>query len=284
MSDSEQDPELVEESRAREGDSDVAPQGKLLPLNSRRLTTAHLKQIADSLELPSSGSGDELRQLTEEKLQESHDVHNVQVVVEEAQTVTLKLSLMDEGGVFLESTPSVRPARDSKVQEDLRCQLSEAKRKNEELEVQLVETEERLAREQRETAILTEELSSSAAGEEVSKLKHELKHERERAKQAWRLSCAQVTEQENLLAKREDEIAELKQKLRVSLHDDSIRSHSSGSESESHDLSPDVRMEHVRRRGKAPPADTFTGEDADLRFDDWLPTSLATCCQLELLE
>ena len=30
-------------------------------------------------------------------------------------------------------------------------------------------------------------------------------------------------------------------------------------------------MEHVRRRGKAPPVDTFTGEDADLRFDDWLP-------------
>ena len=136
--------------------------------------------------------------------------------------------------------------------------------------MQLAETEECLAREQRETARLTEELSSSAAGEEVNKLKYELKHERERAKQAWHLSCAQVTKQENFLAKREDKIAELKRKLRVSLHDDSIRSHSSESESESHDLSPDVRMEHVRRRGKAPPVDTFTGEDADFRFDDWL--------------
>ena len=28
----------------------------------------------------------------------------------------------------------------------------------------------------------------------------------------------------------------------------------------------------VQHRGKAPPIDAFTGEDAEIRFDDWLPT------------
>ena len=31
----------------------------------------------------------------------------------------------------------------------------------------------------------------------------------------------------------------------------------------------DTSMQH---RGKAPPIDTFTWEDAETRFDDWLPT------------
>ena len=28
----------------------------------------------------------------------------------------------------------------------------------------------------------------------------------------------------------------------------------------------------VQHRGKAPPIDAFTREDAEIRFDDWLPT------------
>ena len=28
----------------------------------------------------------------------------------------------------------------------------------------------------------------------------------------------------------------------------------------------------MQRRDKAPPIDSFTGEDNEIRFDDWLPT------------
>lgn len=64
---------------------DEIPSGKLLPLNSRRLTSVQLRKIAEGLELPTAGSTDEIRQLIEGKLEEGHDVHNVQVVVKESR-------------------------------------------------------------------------------------------------------------------------------------------------------------------------------------------------------
>ena len=57
--------------------------------------------------------------------------------------------------------------------------------------------------------------------------------------------------------------------------DGSIVHHSeSGSESDTHELLPTrERLPPAKRRGKAPPVDTFTGEDPELtcRFEDWLP-------------
>ena len=76
------------------------PPGRLLPLNSRRLTTVQLKKIAEGLGLPTTGSADETRQLIEGKPAEGYEVHNVQVVVNEAITVSVTLSLMDKGVCF----------------------------------------------------------------------------------------------------------------------------------------------------------------------------------------
>ena len=79
---------------SEESDSDVgrvAPSGKLLPLNSRRLTAAHLRYIAGAMELPHTGSADEVRQLIEGKLQDEHEVRNVQVVLEETLFLNIKL-------------------------------------------------------------------------------------------------------------------------------------------------------------------------------------------------
>ena len=89
------------------------PRGKRLPLNSRRLTAAHLKRIATAMELPVTGSADQLRQLIEGKLQtEGHETTNILVVVEETSLVEMKLSLLAEGGVFLETTPLSRAGQD----------------------------------------------------------------------------------------------------------------------------------------------------------------------------
>ena len=44
------------------------PRGRVLPLNSKRLTSTHLKQVAEKLKLPTTGSADQIRQLIEGKL------------------------------------------------------------------------------------------------------------------------------------------------------------------------------------------------------------------------
>ena len=59
------------------------PHGKSVPLNSRRLTVVHLRQLAEALELPAVGMTDEIWQEIEGKLQSSgYKVVNVQVIVE----------------------------------------------------------------------------------------------------------------------------------------------------------------------------------------------------------
>ena len=54
------------------------------------------------------------------------------------------------------------------------------------------------------------------------------------------------------------------------------RSRCSGSESDplhhSDSPPPEVHVEPMKRRGKAPPVDMFTGEDPEVRFEDWLPS------------
>ena len=72
------------------------PRGCLYPLNSKRLVAVHLKQLAETLRLPTTGAPDEIRQMIDGKLQETREVGNVQVVVAEANLVETKLSLMDD--------------------------------------------------------------------------------------------------------------------------------------------------------------------------------------------
>ena len=76
-----------------EGDSDgcVTEQdmvtGKVLPLNSKRLTAHQLRMISDALGLPTTGSADQMRQLIEGKLHadQGRGTGNIQVVIKEFQ-------------------------------------------------------------------------------------------------------------------------------------------------------------------------------------------------------
>ena len=72
------------------------------PLNSKRLTAAHLQSIADALGLPkSSSSTDELRQLIDGKLADLHrESQNVQVAVLEESGIQIHLYLLDASGIF----------------------------------------------------------------------------------------------------------------------------------------------------------------------------------------
>ena len=155
-------------------------------MNSRRLTTVQLRKIAEGLGLPSAGSADEIRQVIEGKLEEGHDVHNVQVVVYEMTTVNVELSLMDENGAFLNVTPFQREVNECTESEEILQRLAKAEDKGAELEAELEQVKELLTKEQEKTAQLTEELSSdtatAATTEEVTELKAKLK---QKVKQMW---------------------------------------------------------------------------------------------------
>ena len=194
------------------------PLGKLLPLNSRRLTTYQLKKIAEGLGLPTTGSADETRQLIEGKLEEGHDVHNVQVVVQEATTVNVTLSLMDEEGVFLNVDQFQRAVKDSSESEEMLEKLANAEQKGVELRMELDQTRDLLAKEQEKSSKLAEELSSAktatTAPGEIAELQSKLKAAQEKVKQVWRLNCAQSQEQEELLATKDDRITTLEAEIK----------------------------------------------------------------------
>lgn len=120
--------------------------GKILPLNSHQLTSSHLKQLAESLELPTTGSLDQLCQLIEGKLEsEKHvEVSNVQVVIQESQFVELKLSLMSEEGVFLETTPTKQSVKSELI--SLQEALAEAKQENSVMHEELAAAQQNLGR------------------------------------------------------------------------------------------------------------------------------------------
>ena len=149
---------MSESEEGSRGGDVTPPLGKLLPLNSRRLTAAYMKHNAQSLELPTGGSADETRQLIEGKLQESRDSAIVQVVVDETASVTVKLSLMDDEGIFHEAAPFDKPAKGSQPDDDVLQRLMDAEQRNEELTTALAATQDDLNQERAETARLKEEL------------------------------------------------------------------------------------------------------------------------------
>ena len=89
---------------AGKGDSDgcVGEQdmliGRVLPLNSKRLTGNHLRSISDALGLPTTGSADQMRQLIKGKLHadQGRETGNVQVVIKECSLVKATLALVDK--------------------------------------------------------------------------------------------------------------------------------------------------------------------------------------------
>ena len=125
---------IGEEKESRERTE--IPSGRVVPLNSRRLTATHLRQVAEALGLPTTGSTDQLRQLIEGKLESDKHVEaaNVQVVLQEEQRVETKFFLMDENGVFLETTPLVLSKEGAESEKEaLQEALEEVNQQNSEL-------------------------------------------------------------------------------------------------------------------------------------------------------
>ena len=221
-----------------------------LPLNSRRLTASVLRQLAGGLGVPTTATQADLRPMIEGELTgRGRDPLHVQVVLRQVARGAY-LSLQDETGVFVEVEP---PEPEEPLPFSTAGDNSESEEDSGESEV--------VARLQ----------------EEVRQLKQELEEQKVKTKNMWKLSCEQLAEMDDALAEKDDEISHLRVEL------DRLHRSSPGAESASSEGSGQGRTEgrHTRtshlsrsrvRRGKAPPVDTFTGEDPESRFDDWLPT------------
>lgn len=142
----------------------------------------------------------------------------------------------------------------------------------------MADTVQKLEKEKAETARLTEKLaqvpteSSSALEAENKKLKDELRAAKERYKKMWRLTCEQSREQEEIdRLKRHSKVPTRTptptRSLALSHHE-----HEHTPSECSHDkLSLSGHTSPAKRRGKALPIDSFTGENPEVRIDDWLP-------------
>ncbi|KAL5503167.1 hypothetical protein EMCRGX_G010075 [Ephydatia muelleri] len=88
-------------------DQAAVPRGStILSLNSRRLTTTHIRQLAVALEIPTRASAADILRMIEGKITEDgRDPFNVQVVVKEGEDGGILLQLQDAEGVFLEADP-----------------------------------------------------------------------------------------------------------------------------------------------------------------------------------
>ena len=126
---------------------------------------------------------------------------------------------------------------------------------------------------------------------EVSELRERVENRKRKYKQLWRDSCEQMADYDAIIAEKETEIATLKSRvaeLEAWGHTPEPSAHDSGHPPRrlpepttparppraSAVLSPAGTHSSARvasRHGKAPPIDSFDGENTDMRFDDCFP-------------
>ena len=242
----------MEEERNSSSDPDeLFPDGRILPLNARGVTQPFLRAIAQALGLPERGSKDQLLASFEGKLGETHEVPNVQVVIQEGDVTVL--SLVDNEGAFLKTeiaaaaettTSPAHSQKDSGSEQGSQDEVTQLREEMERLQreaqmeverVQQVASAELEAAQREKTAEVERVRREMAA--EIELLRAQLKKEKERAKKLWALNCKRMAEQENLLVEKDMEIEE----LRVRLVDYSVHGGTVGGHEES---TPTVGTEH----------------------------------------
>ena len=249
--------------------------GRVLPLNSRRLTAVIVKRIAKALELPDSAALDDLRQMVDGKLSErGEEPKSVQVALIDTERGVV-IELRNEDGVFL----TVAPDPDPDAERAERNSTSPPRSTDGSESGARVDS--RLAELEREVKRLTEE--NAALSEEVSELRDGMRVSKQKYRELWRLNCEQLSEYDSLVASKEEEIKALQGRMAeleapktgsvsssllhgVHLASDAIESRVT---EPSH---PASEPRPVSRQGKAPPIDPFDGETVGITFEDWLPT------------
>ena len=221
-----------------------------LPLNSKRLTVGHLRRLMSALEVLTGASADEIRLMIDGKLSEAgRDVPNVQIIFPTSKP-GCEFSLEDEEGKFF-TVPAIEPEEHSNhISLDVQKPLGE----------ELGEELERIRFENKTLQL------------QLSELEQKLEEEKTRFRELWRTNCRCLTEYDTMLSAKDSEIADLKRQLpgHLTLPDHSTTS-LEASTGESATRSDELPRSRTRRE-KAPPVNPCTGEDLDIRLDNWLPS------------
>ena len=253
-----------------------------MPLNSRRVTALVLRTVAARLELPTSASPEDLRQIIDGKLvEQKREPRDVQVVIEPETTERPARVLLQDGeGTFLDAEllttePVEKPAEEPA--EDAHATLSPAVETGErapDREATLIAERDRLAA---DVERYRTELESSRA--ESERAKSEAEGVKKRLKEVWRMNCDQLVAHDEELAAKDAEIAELSRKLSAALGtlpQSDLKDHCDASgEGCERKVRQALTMSGGAtgpRRGKAPPVDPFSGDDGAILVDDWLPS------------
>ena len=226
-------------SEATEQDGGAEARVKLHPLNSSRLTLDVYNAVARQMGLPPSETREGTLQQIEESLrEEDYEPLSIQVRVTKKEGYYPMVELLDAAGVMLrvdvfpeDREPGAQDRADgdgrpdrARNQTDLEAQLQEAETQNKRLTT------------------------------EVSKLEEDLGRAQERIRELWDLQCRQVREADCQLAAAEAEIAQLKAQL-------AGRSPSPAPSSRVASVASTPSSRPPPRRGKAPPVESFSGED-----------------------
>ena len=271
---------------------------KPFPLNSKRMKADWLQRLAKELELPTSASTDELRQMIDGKLLEiGREPPNVQVLVVTPEGGGADaIKLRDETGIFLEAREQAAfeepgglrvtegpEESESDSVEALRDVLVQAKEREASLLGRL-ETIQRALEEEKEKSTELQAEKERLEGtlvspEEVSDLRTELASEKDKVKRIWRLNCEQLATHDSECSSKDTEIVALKARIsELETSEGASPAHVGSTRmplATSLDTSftaPSLTSTLVKRRGKAPPVDAYTGENPEIRFEDWLPT------------
>ena len=84
------------------------------------------------------------------------------------------------------------------------------------------------------------------------------------------MSCEQVRMHDTLMSEKDEEIERLKKQLDDGVERSTVSSLVAPSEADVE--LPPITPARATRRGKAPPVDSYTGENPEITLDDWLPS------------
>ncbi len=211
---------------------------KTFPLNSRRLTAETLSRIAKALDLPTTASADETRQLIEGKLGEETEPRNVQVDMVEDAAGKVGIQLRSEEGVIVDIpleervTDEARETHEEELEaeegedvggashledvavtslreEKLTARAADAEAEAAAARDRILELETELERITEDRRLREEELAA-----EVSELSERVREEKEKYRILGRMNCDHLLEYDEALARKYEENELLRERVR----------------------------------------------------------------------
>ena len=211
------------------------------------------------------------------KLQEmDKEPVNVQVVVFDSEGHVSKLQLMYEGEVFIEADPYPPEVQGTEASEAGSDREDTERTGEDEKQAEIAKLKEELERvvSSKDEQIASLESELEAAREKLLTLGTALANEKGKLKDVWRMNCEQLAAYDEELTSKDAQIEELHARL-CELPPTRPLDPTADTFVPTLSLtttSPPVASVHVKRQGKAPPVDSFSGESTELRFEDWLPS------------